>query len=100
MYRRFNANKMTAPKWITLLLSLTIGGSGKIRSLSSMMKNLRRETEFQSFVKNETNCVPEFMIEAIKRDLGPMWHWLPNKSLSYDSKILSNSTHPLNLLSK
>ena len=90
MYRRFNANHMTAPKWITLLLSLTIGGSGKIRYLSAMMKNLRRYPDFQSFVKKETSRVPAFMIEDVKKDLGLLWDWLPDKSLSYDPNILSN----------
>ncbi len=95
MYRRFNANKMAAPRWITLLLSLTIGGAGKIRSLSSILTNLQKEPEFQSFVKRETDKVPQFMIETVRNDLGPLWDWLPDKSLSYNSDILSN---PENLM--
>ncbi|MFC2125863.1 B12-binding domain-containing radical SAM protein [Bacteroidota bacterium] len=87
MYRRFNANHMAAPKWITLLLSLIIGGSGKIRYLSAMMRNLRKYPDFQSFVKKETNCVPAFMIKNVKKDLGQLWEWLPDKSLSYDPNI-------------
>jgi len=83
---------MIAPKWITLLLSLTIGGSSKIRWLSTLLKNLRKEADFQSFVKKETSSVPAFMIENVKKDLGPLWHWLPNKSLSYDPNIISNLT--------
>ena len=90
MYRRFNANKMAAPRWITLLLSLTIGGKGKIRSLGSILKNLRKEPEFQSFVRRETNRVPQFMIDTVRKDLGPLWEWLPNKYLSYNSAVLSN----------
>lgn len=90
MYRRFNANTMIASKWITLLLSMTIGGSGKIRLLSDMLKNLRRKPDFQAFVKKETNIVPAFMIEKVKDDLGPLWHWLPNKSLSYNPNIITS----------
>ncbi len=89
MYRRFNANHMTSAKWITLLLSATIGGSGKIRLLSAMMDKHRRETDFQSFVKKETVRVPASMIEKVKKDLGPFWHWLPNKDLSYNPNVLS-----------
>lgn len=93
MYRRFNANKMMVPRWIILLLSLTIGGSGKISSLSSMLKNLQKEPEFRAFVERKTNRVPRFIIEKVRHDLGPLWEWLPDKSLSYRSDILSN---PLN----
>jgi hypothetical protein len=93
IYRRFSANKSTIPRWITLLLSLTIGGSGKIRSLSSIQKNLQRDAAFRAFVRRETNKVPQFMIETVRKDLGPLWEWLPDKSLSYRSDILSG---PLN----
>lgn len=91
MYRRFCANHMNAPKWITLLLSLTIGGQGKIRYLSSLIKNLYKDPDFQSFVRKERIHVPRFMIEIVKRDLGPLWQWLPDKSLSYDPYILSST---------
>jgi len=88
--RRFNANRMAVPKWITLLLSLTIGGRGKIKHLSNLIEDLRREPDFQSFVKKETNRVPAFLIEKVKKDLGEMWQWLPNKSLSYNPNVISN----------
>ncbi|MCE5347508.1 MAG: hypothetical protein LLG13_14650 [Bacteroidales bacterium] len=92
IYRRYNSNYMAASKWITLLLSFTIGGAGKIKYLSDMLKNLRKEPDFQSFVKKEINYVPTFMIEDAKKDLGPMWQWLPNKSLSYNPNVISQST--------
>jgi hypothetical protein len=89
MYRRFNANHMVSAKWITLLLSATIGGSGKIRLLSGMLDKLQREPDFQSFIKKQTNRVPASMIENVKKDLGPFWHWLPNKDLSYNPNVIS-----------
>ena len=91
MYRRFNSNHMVTSRWVTLLLSLTIGGKGKINYLSDMMKNLRSEPDFQSFVKKEINHVPKFMIENAKKGLGPMWQWLPNKFLSYNPNVISQS---------
>ncbi len=95
MQRRFNANKMTATKWLTLLLSFTIGGRGKINRLSSMLKDLRLEPDFRPFVKKETSQVPAFMIEKVKRDLGEMWQWLPDKSLSYNPNVISGSNPAL-----
>jgi hypothetical protein len=83
---------MASSRWITLLLSLTIGGAGKIKYLSEMLKNLRREPDFQSFVKKEINYVPAFMIENVRKDLGQMWNWLPNKTLTYNPNVISHST--------
>jgi len=90
MQRRFNANKMIAPRWLTLLLSLTIGGRGKINHLSSLLNELQHIPEFESFVRKETSKVPVFMIEKVKIDLGEMWQWLPDKSLSYNPNVISN----------
>lgn len=94
MYRRFNSNRMTSAKWITLFLSATIGGSGKIKLLSDMMENLKNEPDFQSFVKNHSRRVPASIIAEVKNDLGPFWYWLPNKDLSYNTNVISGSELP------
>jgi len=91
MYRRFKANHLTGPRWVTLLLSLTIGGNGKKRYLNALLNRLRNDPDFQSFVTKQNDRVPDFMIEKVKNDLGPLWEWLPNKTLSYDFNILSKS---------
>jgi hypothetical protein len=88
MYRRFEANPIKAARWITLFLSLSIGGLGKKSHVSAMLENLRRNPEFKSFMKKETIHVPAFMIEKVKKDLGPMWYWLPDKSLSRNPNTL------------
>jgi radical SAM superfamily enzyme YgiQ (UPF0313 family) len=93
MQIRFNANPLAAPKWMTLLLSLTIGGKGKIRFLSAMLKQLQNDRVFQAFVSRESDTVPAFMVDRVKKDLGPLWQWLPNKSLSYNVNTLSNPDH-------
>ncbi|MGB8492599.1 MAG: hypothetical protein WCE64_16215 [Bacteroidales bacterium] len=82
MYRRFRANPIKAAKWITLFLSLSQGGLGKISHVSAMLENYRRKADFRSFMNKETIQVPAFMIEKVKKELGPMWYWLPDKSLS------------------
>jgi hypothetical protein len=100
MYRRFKANHMAVPRWITLLLSLTIGGRGKIRNMSAMLEDFRRDPGFQSFVKKETDKVPASMTERVKKDLGPMWQWLPDKSLSYNPNVLSKQASALHRKTK
>ncbi len=89
MSRRFHANPLAVPRWVTLLLSLTIGGKGKIRSLTRMLEQLRREPEFRSLVTRASDRIPAFMVEQVRRDLGPLWDWLPAKSLSYTVNVLS-----------
>ena len=90
--RRFNANNNLKSKWLTLLLSLTIGGQGKIKYLQSLVNQLHIDESFRSFVRKETNIVPEFLIEKIKKDLGVLWKWCPVESLSYNTNVISNPT--------
>jgi hypothetical protein len=89
MYRRFKENKMFVPRWLTLLISLTIGGVGKISHLSKMLKELETNRDFQAFVRKETTIVPEFLINRVRHELGPMWDWLPDKSLSFNQNVLT-----------
>jgi len=82
MYRRFKHNPMTTAKWLTLFLSFSVGASGKIGHVSTLLKDLQNKADFRSFMMKETDRVPDFMIEKVKKDLGPMWEWLPVKPLS------------------
>ena len=91
MYRRFKANPMKGARWLTLFMSLSVGGSGKVSDVYTMLKNLRRKPGFQSFMNKETDQIPAFMIEQVKKDLGPMWEWLPDKTLSQKPNILEKS---------
>ena len=90
--RRFNASKMQKSKWLTLLLSLTIGGRGKIKYLESFLHRLKVDPAFRSFVRKETNTIPGFLIEKVKKDLGALWPWCPVESLSYITKVSSEQT--------
>jgi hypothetical protein len=91
VYRRFNAVHYNTSRWITLFMTFTVGASGKIRFLSDMLKHFRSDSDFQAFVNRETTQVPQFIREKVKKDLGPLWYWLPDKSLSYNPNVLSKA---------
>ena len=91
MYRRFKANPVKGARWFTLFLSLSEGGSGKMRNARTILKNLRTKPDFRSFMNRETDKIPAFMIEQVKKDLGPIWEWLPDKTLSQNPNVLLES---------
>jgi hypothetical protein len=49
--------------------------------LSSLIDNLSTDQDFRSFVRKETDKVPVFLIEKVRKDLGLLWQWLPVESL-------------------
>lgn len=83
MYRRFNAVHEIGPKWVIFFLSITGGGWDRRHLLSSLMMRYKEDEEFRLFVSKETTNVPGFMVNKVRKDLGPLWQWLPDKSLSY-----------------
>ncbi len=91
MYRRYKANPVRGARWFTLFLSLSEGGSGKMRNARTILNNLRTKPDFRSFMDRETDQVPAFMIEQVKNDLGPIWEWLPDKTLSQHQSIPEES---------
>lgn len=82
MYHRFRNNPLARARWMTLFLSLSVGASGKINQVASTLENLQQMPDFRSFMQKETDQIPEFMINQVRQDLGPLWEWLPDKSLS------------------
>jgi hypothetical protein len=88
MYRRFNHNPMIPAKWYTLFMSFSVGASGKISQVAATLDRLRTHRAFRAFMEKETDQIPDFMIERVRRDLGPMWEWLPDKSLSQHPEMI------------
>jgi hypothetical protein len=91
MYRRYKAIPVRTARWFTLFLSLSVGGSGKISNVFTTLENLRTKPEFRSFMNKESDQIPAFMVEQVRKDLGPMWEWLPDKTLTQRPNILLKS---------
>lgn len=89
IHKRFKSNAEPNSKWLVLLLSLSIGGQGKIRFLESLLTRLKKDNEFQAFVRKDSNKIPRFMTEKIKNDLGELWEWLPDKTFQYETNVHS-----------
>ncbi|HEY6109703.1 MAG TPA: hypothetical protein VIV56_12465, partial [Gemmatimonadales bacterium] len=37
------------------------------------------------YFEQETNDLPQFFVERVRRDLGPLYQWLPVGALNHDS---------------
>ena len=90
MYRRFRANKGRITRLINVVRGMSdmsspnSKGWGKIRFFQEVRRRLDEDVEFRKFFEQETTVVPQFFIDIIKRDLGPLWEWLPEGALYHD----------------
>jgi hypothetical protein len=87
VYNRFTAIKTALPRWMNLLMTLSVGGSGITRYHAEIRKQLLTDPGFRRFFEHETSEIPDFFMQRIRKDLGPLWHWLPEGALIHDPNI-------------
>ena len=90
MIKRFRANKSLGTRLINVVRGMSdmsspnAKGWGKIRFFEEVRLRLEEDVEFRKFFEQQTTEVPAFFIDIIKRDLGPLWEWLPEGALYHD----------------
>ncbi len=89
--RRFMANKVAIVRWMNLLRAMSAGPEVinhhiKIRNL------LKTDKQFRSFYEQETTELPSFYTDWIRKDLGPLWEWLPPGAMHHDPLAYLKST--------
>jgi hypothetical protein len=83
IYKRFNAIRMPVPRLLSLVFSLSFGGS-KIQYHSEIRRLLLNDPQIRSFFEQETSEIPDLFRRRIQQDLGPLWPWLPEGALFHD----------------
>ena len=53
---------------------------------------MNTDRQFRDYFEGETNELPLFYIEQVKKNLGPLWHWLPKGALYHDPNAYLKST--------
>lgn len=91
--RRFKANKSSIPKWLNMIRAVSSEGSGRIKYISTLIQLLETDRQFRMYFEQETNEIPQFYINKIREDLGPLWEWLPKGALYHDQNAYLNSTN-------
>lgn len=84
IYRRFRANKMAIPKWMNVVRAISSEGHGRWKYHRTFRRRLQEDKPFRSFMDGETETIPDFFVNRIKKELGSDWHWLPEGALYHD----------------
>lgn len=82
--RRLMANKTFVPRWMNFVRAISSEGFGRIRHYRKILSLLEEDRQFRSFFEQESNIIPEFYINIIRRDLGEFWEWLPKGAIYHD----------------
>ena len=69
-------------------------GHGRIRFYKKVRKNLVEDRNFRDYFEGETQQLPAFYTNIVKKQLGLWWEWLPEGALEHDQNAyLHKSSH-------
>lgn len=91
-WRRLRANRGVTARLFNLFRGVT---TGRPRYQAEMARMLRSDPALRAFLMGQTRTIPPFLIERIRRDLGPLWDALPPGSLDHEPNALANDHVPV-----
>ena len=82
--RRVPATPTAIPKWMNFVRAVSSEGFGRVRYHTTIRKLLDTDAAMLPYLNGESDVLPEFYGERIRRELGPMYEHLPEGALYHD----------------
>jgi hypothetical protein len=92
IFNRFRANKKTVPRWMNLVRAVSSEGFGRIRYHTEVRRRLDTDRELRRYFEQETTELPQFYSDLARKDLGPLWEWLPQGAMHHDPNAYLKSS--------
>jgi hypothetical protein len=89
---RFHANKVASARWMNVLRTVSSEGWGLIKHHIEIRKRLDTDPQFHRYFEQETTELPSFYVDRIRKNLGPLWEWLPPGGMHHDPLAYLKST--------
>ena len=89
--RRFAANDGFLARSLNFVRAVSTEGLGRIRHDATIRGLLESDVSVRRFFESETRDVPAFYTDKVRRDLGPLWEWLPAGALEHDPNAYLSS---------
>jgi hypothetical protein len=90
--RRFRASQGTIPKWMNVVRAISSEGAGRIKYYTEVRRLLDEDRQFRDYFEQETTELPPFYIDRVKKELGPLWEWLPQGALYHNPNAYLESS--------
>ncbi|RMG28707.1 MAG: radical SAM protein [Bacteroidetes bacterium] len=84
IYRRLMNTPHWTARYLNFIRAISAEGYGRIRFYKTIRKQLLRDTAFRDFFEGESEVIPEFYVNIIKRDLGALWSYLPEGAIYHN----------------
>ena len=81
---RYTAVEAAIPRWMNVLRAISSEGFGRIKYHTRLRQLLETDRHLRSYFERETTELPQFYVDRMRNDLGPLWEWLPKGALHHD----------------
>ncbi len=92
IFRRARSTSMFVPKWLNVVRAISSEGYGRIDYYSEILRRFNTDPQFRPFFERQTTKIPQFYTDLVKKDMGPLWKWLPDGALAHDPNAYLKST--------
>ena len=89
--KRLVATKAFIPRWMNVVRAISEEGFGRVAYNKKILKQLNTDKKFRDYFEQETTELPQFYMNLIKEELGPLWNWLPEGAIFHDQNAYHNS---------
>jgi len=81
---RFRATRTMIPRWMNVVRAVSSEGFGRLAYYEELRRRLDVDRNVQRYFDQETTELPAFYVDQVRKDLGPLWEWLPAEALYHD----------------
>jgi hypothetical protein len=90
--RRVPATSTAIPKWMNVVRAVSSEGWGRIAYHTTIRRLLDTDRSVRDYLEGESDVLPPFYYERIRRELGPLYEYLPDGALYHDQNAYLEST--------
>ncbi len=91
--RRARATKYGFATWMNIVRAISSEGFGRIKYYSKVRSMLENDRAMRDYFEGESDEIPSFYVEQVKRELGPFWEFLPEGAMHHDPNAYLNKTN-------
>jgi radical SAM family protein len=92
--KRVKSNKTLIPRWMNVVRAVSSEGFGRIKYHGEVRRRLDTDRPFRRYFEQETTELPQFYVDLARKDLGPLWEWLPEGAMDHDPNAYLKSAMP------
>jgi hypothetical protein len=90
--RRIPATATAIPKWMNVVRAVSSEGFGRIRYHRMIRRLLDTDRSVRNYLEGESEVLPAFYADRIKKELGPAYQFLPDGALYHDPNAYLHAT--------